>query len=175
MSESSLRWAIAFVTLAVNGLVAALVMRGSVAPGVIDTRLPAINATLNATSALLLIAGYRFIRRGRRSAHQACMLSALGVSALFLVTYVLHHYQAGSVRFVGPSWLKLVYLSILGPHIVLAAAIVPLALFTVSYAWRGELARHRRWARWTFPLWLYVSVSGVAVYFLLYHAGSAAG
>ncbi len=175
MSESTLRWAIATISLVVNGLVALLILRSSVAAGAVDSRLPAVNATLNATSAVLLIAGYRFIRQGKRSAHQACMVTALVVSVLFLVTYVLHHAQAGSVKFAGPDWLKPVYLGILGPHILLAATIVPLALFTLSYAWRGDFARHRRLARWTFPIWLYVSVSGVAVYFLLYHVGGGAG
>lgn len=168
-NEQRIRWLIAIVSLAVNAAVAGLVLRTNVAAGVVDSRLPSINAMLNGTSTLLLITGYVFIRRGNRQAHQTCMTTALIVSALFLVTYVIHHAQVGSVRFEGPDWLRVIYLAILVPHIVLSAIIVPLALFTLSFAWRGRFQQHRRLARWTFPIWLYVSVSGVAVYAMLYH------
>lgn len=130
--------------------------------------LPALNAALNAASALLLLLGYRFIRRGRVPAHRACMLGALGVSALFLVSYVAYHLQAGSVRFAGPAWVRPIYFTILISHTALAAAVVPLALLTVGRAWRGRFEAHRRIARWTFPVWLYVSVTGVVVYLMLY-------
>lgn len=130
--------------------------------------LPALNAALNAASALLLLLGYRFIRRGRVPAHRACMLGALGVSALFLVSYVAYHLQVGSVRFAGPAWVRPIYFTILISHTALAAAVVPLALLTVGRAWRGRFEAHRRIARWTFPVWLYVSVTGVVVYLMLY-------
>ena len=134
-----------------------------------DSILPHLNAALNATSFLLLLAAFYQIRRGNVGAHRRLMLSALGVSALFLVSYVAYHAQHGSVRFQGQGTVRTVYFVILITHIVLAAAIVPLVIVTVLRALRGDFARHRRVARWTFPLWLYVSVTGVVVYVMLYH------
>ena len=132
--------------------------------------LPSLNAILNSTSALLLITGYIFIRRGRRTAHKACMLSALGVSVLFLISYLTYHGQVGYTRFEGEGWIRAVYFSILIPHTVLATiAVVPLAVVTVYLALKGRLGKHRRIARWTLPIWLYVSVTGVLVYLMLYH------
>ena len=131
--------------------------------------LPEVNAGLNATAAILLSAGYACIRRRRVAAHRACMVAAFVVSSAFLITYLLHHAQVGSVRFEGPSWLRTVYLALLVPHIVLAAAVVPLALTAIHRAWREDFSSHRRVARVTFPVWLFVSVSGVLVYALLYH------
>ncbi len=131
--------------------------------------LPALNAALNATSAVLLALGFGFIRRRRVAAHRACMVAAFAASTLFLVSYVVYHAQAGSVPFRGRGWVRPVYFALLLSHIVLAAAIVPLALTTLYQALSGRFARHRRIARWTLPVWLYVSVTGVLVYLLLYH------
>jgi uncharacterized membrane protein YozB (DUF420 family) len=131
--------------------------------------LPAVNATLNALSACLLIGGYACIRRGRRAAHQRCMLSAFLVSILFLAGYLTLRYFAGMTRFTGQGWIRPVYFSILLSHTALAAGIVPLALVTVTRALREEHVRHVRIARWTLPLWLYVSITGVVIFWLLYH------
>lgn len=130
--------------------------------------LPAVNATLNATSAVLLLSGYFFIRQRRITAHKACMVSALGVSALFLLSYLYYHYHHGSTPFPGQGWPRGLYFTILVSHIILAAAILPLALVTVTRAWRTQFDRHVRIARWTLPIWLYVSVTGVAIYWMLY-------
>jgi putative membrane protein len=135
-----------------------------------DSVLPHLNAALNATSGLLLLAGLYFISRGRVRAHRASMLSALAVSALFLVSYVVYHAQYGSVKFQGQGLARPVYFFILVTHVILAAAIVPLVFVTARRALRGDFARHRAIARWTYPLWLYVSVTGVVVYWMLYHA-----
>jgi putative membrane protein len=131
--------------------------------------LPAVNAVLNGTSAALLTAGYVFIRQRKVTAHMTCMLTAFGVSSLFLVSYVMYHYHAGSRPFTGHGWIRGVYFTLLISHLVLAALIVPFALTTIYRAWRGQFARHRRIARWTLPVWLYVSVTGVIVYWMLYH------
>jgi putative membrane protein len=130
--------------------------------------LPAVNATLNSASALLLAAGYFFIRRGNVAAHRRCMVAALTTSALFLTTYLIYHYNVGSVPFTGRGWIRAVYFSILITHTILAAVIVPLVLVTLSRALRADFVRHRRIARWTLPLWFYVSVTGVVVYWMLY-------
>jgi len=130
--------------------------------------LPALNAALNAASAILLAAGYLFIRRRRVAEHKRCMLSAFGTSTIFLVSYLTLRYFAGMTRFTGQGWIRPVYFTILISHTVLAAAIVPLALVTLSRGLRGRYDRHVRIARWTLPLWLYVSVTGVLVYWILY-------
>jgi putative membrane protein len=130
--------------------------------------LPTLNAALNATSAVLLVAGFVFIRRRNERAHLTCMVSAVAVSTVFLASYVVYHYHAGSRPFTGQGWIRPVYFFLLVTHIVLAAGIVPLALTTLYRAWRAEFARHARLARWTLPIWLYVSVTGVAVYVLLH-------
>ncbi|MGH9862718.1 MAG: DUF420 domain-containing protein [Candidatus Acidiferrales bacterium] len=130
--------------------------------------LPALNATLNATSALLLLAGYFFIRRRQITAHKTCMVSAFLVSSAFLISYLYYHYHHGATRFAVPGWPRTLYLVILISHTILAVAIVPLALTTLYRAWTEQFARHRRIARWTLPLWLYVSVTGVVVYWFLY-------
>ena len=130
--------------------------------------LPLLNACLNATSAALLTGGWLFIRRRRVTAHKTCMVSALVVSTLFLVSYVTYHSLAGSRPFGGQGWIRLVYFPLLVSHIALAAVIVPLALTTVYHALQESFARHVRIARWTLPLWLYVSVTGVLVYWMLY-------
>lgn len=132
------------------------------------TFLPHLNACLNATSGALLAAGYYFIRRGRVTAHLRCMTAAVVVSLVFLASYLVYHYNHGSTRFRGEGAIRPVYFSILLSHTVLAVVIVPLVLLTLSRARRGDFARHRRIARWTLPLWFYVSVTGVLVYLLLY-------
>ncbi|MBI3026060.1 MAG: DUF420 domain-containing protein [Candidatus Tectomicrobia bacterium] len=132
------------------------------------SQLPALNAALNATSALLLIAGYLQIRALRVRQHRACMLSAFAVSILFLISYLTYHYHAGSIRFTGQGWVRPVYFAVLISHTVLAAAVPVLAVLTLRLAWRREFVRHRHLARWTFPIWLYVSVTGVTIYAFLY-------
>ncbi len=131
--------------------------------------LPTLNAVLNATSALLLLAGYRAIRRRAVHRHRRFMMAAFGTSVIFLLSYLRYHAAVGSVPFQGLGWVRTLYFAVLVPHVVLAAVIVPLALGTLWRAWRGEFQRHRRLARVTFPLWLYVSGSGVVVYLMLYH------
>ena len=130
--------------------------------------LPALNAGLNATAGVLLFAGWLMIRGGRVTAHRRCMLAAFTASALFLVSYVVYHAQAGSRPFTGQGPVRAVYFAILISHVVLAAAIVPLALVTLTRGLRGDFVRHRRIARWTFPIWMYVSVTGVVIYWMLY-------
>ena len=132
------------------------------------TDLPAVNATLNSISTVLLVTGWVFIHRGERQKHKACMLAALVTSALFLASYVIYHAQVGSVPFKGTGWIRTVYFSVLIPHVILAAAIVPPILITVSRGLSAKYDKHRRIARWTLPIWLYVSVTGVIVYLMLY-------
>jgi uncharacterized membrane protein YozB (DUF420 family) len=131
--------------------------------------LPTLNASLNALASVFLVAGYVMIRSRRIDAHRRCMLSALGTSALFLISYVIYHANAGSVPFRGSGAIRVVYFAVLIPHIILAAAILPLALVTTARGLRGDYTRHVRIARWTLPVWLYVSVTGVIVYLMLYH------
>jgi uncharacterized membrane protein YozB (DUF420 family) len=130
--------------------------------------LPALNASLNTLATVFLVAGYLFIRRGRRHAHKRCMLAALTVSALFLISYVVYHANAGSRPFQGKGAVRVVYFAILIPHVLLAATILPLALVTTARGLRAQYGRHVKVARWTLPLWLYVSVTGVLVYLMLY-------
>lgn len=132
------------------------------------TDLPALNATLNAISTTLLLTGYVFIRRGERQKHKACMLAALVMSVLFLTSYVIYHLQVGSVPFKGTGWIRTVYFAVLIPHVILAAGIVPLVVITVSRGLSARYDKHRKIARVTLPLWLYVSVTGVIVYLMLY-------
>lgn len=132
------------------------------------TDLPALNAALNAISFVFLVTGYAFIRRNRRDAHRNCMVAALIVSALFLTSYVIYHLNVGSVPFQKTGWIRTVYFAVLIPHVILAAAIVPMVLITVSHALSKRFDRHRRIARWTLPLWMYVSITGVVVYLMLY-------
>lgn len=131
--------------------------------------LPTLNASLNALASVFLVAGYVMIRGRRIDAHRRCMLSALGTSALFLISYVTYHANAGSVPFRGTGAIRVVYFAVLIPHIILAAAILPMALVTTARGLRGDYTRHVRIARWTLPVWLYVSVTGVIVYLMLYH------
>ena len=131
--------------------------------------LPHLNGTLNGISFILLTAGYAFIRMGRKEAHKRCMLGALAASVLFLVSYVIYHYNAGSRPFTGQGLIRYVYFFILGTHVVLAVAIVPPVIMTARRALKGDFERHKRIARWTWPLWIYVSATGLLVYFFLYH------
>jgi putative membrane protein len=131
--------------------------------------LPTLNASLNATSAIFLCIGFVFIRRGNIAAHKACMLTAFAASIVFLASYLYYHFHVGSVRFTGEGWVRPVYFSILISHTILAAAIVPLALITLWRAFREKFDKHKRLARWTLPIWLYVSVTGVVIYGMLYH------
>ena len=130
--------------------------------------LPALNATLNGIAGVLLVIGYVLVRRRRFEQHRRVMLTAFGTSVLFLVSYVIYHANVGSRPFAGRGAIRAVYFTILITHIVLAAAIVPLAIVTVSRGLSRHYDRHRRIARWTLPIWLYVSVTGVAVYLMLY-------
>lgn len=130
--------------------------------------LPAVNAGLNALSALLLLTGYACIRRKRVLAHKLAMVSAFCVSVAFLASYLYYHYFHGSTVFPGRGLIRGVYLVILISHVILAAAIPPLAVVTIRRAWKQEFPRHVRLARWTLPLWLYVSVTGVVIYWFLY-------
>jgi uncharacterized membrane protein YozB (DUF420 family) len=130
--------------------------------------LPHLNAILNTTSALLLLAGFRFIRLGRIQAHRNCQITAVVTSTLFLISYLTYHYYHGATRFAGQGLVRPVYFTILITHTILAVVIVPLIIVTLYRAARGDFIRHRRIARWTLPLWLYVSVTGVIVYLMLY-------
>jgi uncharacterized membrane protein YozB (DUF420 family) len=137
--------------------------------------LPRINASLNASSAAFLIAGYSFIRRGKIIAHRICMITAFVCSAAFLVFYLYFHLRAGIIRFGGQGWIRPVYFTLLTSHTILAVVIVPLVLITLTRALRERFDRHRAIARWTLPLWLYVSVTGVIIYWLLYLAYTPIG
>jgi uncharacterized membrane protein YozB (DUF420 family) len=175
MRERAVLPAIGVVSVLVVGLVGLLMVR-SPAPGEAGlgvASLPSLNAALNAASALLLVTGFALVRARRLAAHRACMLGAFALSTLFLVSYVVYHYHAGSRPFTGQGWVRPVYFALLLSHIVLAAGIVPLALTTLYRGLRDDRARHVRLARWTLPLWLYVSVTGVVVYWMLHHLGSA--
>jgi uncharacterized membrane protein YozB (DUF420 family) len=130
--------------------------------------LPAVNAVLNSISAALLVLGFVFIKRKQVARHRACMLGAFGVSAVFLVCYLVHHAQVGSVPFKGTGFVRTLYFAILIPHVLLAAAVVPMALTTISRGLKGNVAKHRPLARVTLPVWLFVSVTGVIVYLMLY-------
>jgi putative membrane protein len=140
-----------------------------------------LNAILNSTAALLLLAGYIAIRSHWVRVHRVCMISAFTVSVAFFISYCVYHYHVGDVRFGGRGWIRPAYFSLLISHVALAVAIVPLALITLGRALRGRFARHRRIARWTWPIWMYVSVTGVVVYLMVYrlyphlpHAATAA-
>jgi uncharacterized membrane protein YozB (DUF420 family) len=130
--------------------------------------LPAVNASLNALSGLLLLIGFTLIHNRRIEAHRKCMIAAFTASCLFLVCYVIYHAQVGSVPFTRQGFVRPLYFTILLTHVILAFAVVPLAIITLSRGLKGRYPQHRRIAKWTFPIWLYVSVTGVLVYVLLY-------
>jgi uncharacterized membrane protein YozB (DUF420 family) len=129
---------------------------------------PALNATLNGTSAVLLLTGRFLISRGRMAAHRACMIAAMTTSAVFLGCYLFFHYEVGNVRFLARGWARPVYFTILISHVTLAIVIVPLSIMTLRFGLKARYDQHRAIARWTWPLWMYVSVTGVIVYFMLY-------
>jgi uncharacterized membrane protein YozB (DUF420 family) len=133
--------------------------------------LPTFNAMLNAMSGILIVIGFLFIRRKRIAAHRACMIGAVTCSSLFLISYLVYHvgFGAGVTRFTGTGWVRTAYYTILISHTILAVTVVPFVIVTLRRAVRSEFIRHRRVARWTFPIWLYVSVTGVIVYLMLYH------
>jgi len=128
---------------------------------------PALNASLNACSALFLLLGYRFIRRGQRERHRAAMLSALSASALFLASYLLYHALHGDTQFLGQGWIRPLYFFILISHVLLSVFILPFILIIVRHALAGRFELHKKKARWVFAIWLYVSLSGVSVFFML--------
>lgn len=130
--------------------------------------LPAVNACLNSASTVLLTLGYIYIKQGKKDSHRNCMIGALITSALFLTCYLIYHYNAGRTTFRDPDWFRPIYLLILLTHTILAVAIVPMVLTTVFFAIRQRWEAHKRIARWTWPIWMYVSVTGVLIYFLLY-------
>ncbi len=132
------------------------------------TDLPAINACLNAAATVFIVAGLVFIKSGKTKAHIISMIGALTVSAVFLACYLYYHYHAGHVAFAGTGWIRPVYLTMLATHIVLAVINLPMLILTVVPAVRSKFDKHKRWARWTMPIWLYVSVTGVLVYLCCY-------
>ena len=131
--------------------------------------LPSLNASLNSIAAVLLLSGYIAIKNNKRDLHRNLMVSALGVSALFLTSYLIYHYHVPSKKFPDLGWIKTVYLIILIPHIILAAVMVPMILKTFWHAWKEDWESHKKIARITFPIWMYVSITGVIIYFMLYH------
>jgi putative membrane protein len=131
--------------------------------------LATVNAALNATSAILIGGGVYFIKRKNIVAHKTCMIAALGTSTLFLTSYLIYHYNVGSVRFTKPGWIRDVYFPLLISHTILAAVVLPLVLRTAFLAFKGRFSNHMRIAKWAFPTWMYVSVTGVIVYLMLYH------
>ena len=131
--------------------------------------LATVNAALNAASAILIGGGVYFVKRKNINAHKACMIAALATSTLFLTSYLIYHYNVGSVRFTKPGWIRDVYFPLLISHTILAAVVLPLVLRTAFLAFKGRFANHMRIAKWTFPAWMYVSVTGVIVYLMLYH------
>jgi putative membrane protein len=137
--------------------------------------LPALNATLNGLSAILLGTGFAFIRSGQVVRHRACMIGAFVFSVAFLVSYVVYHAQHGSTPFPGRGWTRPAYFTLLVSHVLLAMTVVPLALVTLYRAVKGDFTRHRRIARVTFPIWMYVSVTGVLIYVVLYHLNPGSG
>lgn len=133
------------------------------------TMLPTLNAALNATTFFLLVLGYAFIRQRAITAHTICMLSACGTSSLFLISYIVYHSFYGATPFLGQGWVRRTYFAVLISHTILAVVIVPLVVITLARALRGKFSQHKAMARVTLPLWLYVSVTGVVVYWMLYH------
>jgi uncharacterized membrane protein YozB (DUF420 family) len=133
------------------------------------TDLPTVNAGLNATAAVLIGTGFYFIKQKNIRAHKVCMVAALAVSTLFLTSYVIYHYNVGSVRFTKQGWIRGVYFPLLISHVILAALVLPMVLRTTYLAFKGRFPQHVAIARWTFPVWMYVSITGVIVYVMLYH------
>jgi putative membrane protein len=166
LSERALAW----IVYSLSAVVCLLVLVLILSPGLLRvegldvSRLPAFHATLNGTCALLLLAGYLFVRRGRLRAHRNSMAGAFILSCVFLISYVVYHSQSTGASFGGEGWIRPLYFFILVSHIALAPIVLPLALYAVVRALREEFHRHRKVARWTLPVWLYVAVTGVLVY-----------
>lgn len=173
LPKSRVGWLIGLISIAILLVIAFLLLLPRDAHAntsqVNVSGLPLLNALLNGTTALFLVIGFFFIRRGQVKQHRAMMLSAFGLSSLFLISYVILHTFAGSTRFTGQGWIRPVYFTILISHIILSAGVLPLALTTLYHGWFTHLKQHKRIARWTLPIWVYTSLSGVAVYLLLYH------
>jgi uncharacterized membrane protein YozB (DUF420 family) len=131
--------------------------------------LPTLNAILNATSGILIIIGYVMIRRGKINAHRACMIGAVTTSIIFLISYLIYHFNVGATKFAGTGWSRPFYFTVLISHTILAVVLAPVVVVTLRRALKGDFKRHRKIARWTFPMWIYVSITGVLVYFMLYH------
>jgi len=169
MNDRALAWLVYGLSIVVCGLVVVLILVPEFlrVEGLDVSALPAFHATLNGTVAVLLVVGYRFIRRGTIEAHRACMVAAFALSSIFLISYVIYHSQAPATAFGGEGWIRPVYFFILISHVVLAPIVLPLALYSVVRAFREEFGKHRRVARWTFPVWLYVAVTGVAVFLMM--------
>jgi putative membrane protein len=169
LEERTLYQVIAVITLVVSALVTFLILFPQALQfGDFDVSLlPALNATINSICSLLLITGFVLIRQGQKDLHKIVMTATLILSALFLVSYVIYHSQAPATRFGGEGLIRTFYFIILISHIILAVVILPLALFTIARAWRGEFGRHKKLARYTFPIWLYVTVTGVIVYLMI--------
>ncbi len=169
LSEKALAAVVYSLSVVVCALVVVLITfpQALRVEGVDVSALPALHAFLNGTTALLLVAGVVLVRQGRIRAHRAAMGTAFTLSAIFLISYVIYHSQATGSTFGGEGWIRPLYFFILISHIVLAPIVLPLALYTVVRAFRGEYGKHRRVARWTFPVWLYVAVTGVAVYLFM--------
>jgi putative membrane protein len=169
--KSRAGWLISLTSLLVLLVVMALFWLPAERPaGQLDvSALPLLNASLNGASAILLLSAYLFIRRRQVKWHRRLMLAAFVLSILFLLSYLTLHAVAGSTSFTGQGWIRPVYFSILISHIIFAAVVPPLALTTLYRAWQGTFSQHRRIAAWTLPIWLYVSLTGVAIYLLLYH------
>jgi len=167
LSEKSIRRLIWLVSVVIPLVVSVLLSLPRVDIGIDTGFIPRLNALLNTTVSVLLVVGYFLIRRRQIAAHRKVMLTAFALSVLFLVSYVIYHLTHEEVRFGGTGWVKLLYLFILVTHIGLSVFVVPLALFTIYPALLGRYANHKKLARWTFPLWLYVSVTGVLVYVFL--------
>jgi len=145
-----------------DGLISLSIMFADVGP------LPAVNASLNGLATVLLILGYFLIKQGEEKAHIYTMLIAFGVSVVFLVCYLIHHYQVGSVKFTGPQPIRTLYFVILVSHVILAAAVPVLVLLTIYRGYKDQREKHKKIAKWTFPIWLYVSITGVIIYLMVY-------
>jgi putative membrane protein len=170
LSKTRAGWAIGMISLLVILLVAGLLLIPRTASSQPELAiLPPLNAGLNGASVVALVMAYIFIRRRDVKRHRFCVLLAFGLSAIFLMSYVVLHAVVGPSKFTGQDWIRPVYYTVLVSHIILASIILPLALTTLHHAWYSRFAHHRRLARWTLPIWLYVSVTGVLVYFMLYH------
>lgn len=169
LNDRALAWIVYGLSVVVCGLVLVLILVPELlrVEGLDVSALPAFHATLNGSVAVLLAVGYLLIRKRRIAAHRLCMVGAFALSSVFLISYVIYHSQAPTSTFGGEGWVRPVYFFVLITHVVLAPVALPLALWAVIRGLRDEVARHRRVARWTLPIWLYVAVTGVVVYLMM--------